>query len=56
MEKQKPIEIKDKLADSHYQPSKAELEQEYDMPALSDEQVMAFFFNPATPGRGKRQT
>lgn len=29
-----------------YQPSKAELEEEFDMPGLSDEQVRETFFRP----------
>ena len=29
-----------------YQPSKAELEEEFDMPGLSDEQVRERFFRP----------
>ena len=31
-----------------YQPSKAELEEEFDMPGLSDEQVRERFFRPFT--------
>lgn len=43
--------IKQKLANSHYQPSKAELKKEYDMPNLSKEQARRAFFKPKTVGR-----
>jgi len=43
--------IKEKLADSHYQPSKAEMEKEYDMPKLSKEQARKSFFEPKHVGR-----
>ena len=43
--------IKTKLSNSHYQPPKAELEKEYDMPKLSKEQARRAFFKPKTVGR-----
>jgi len=45
--------LTEKLADSHYQPTKAELEQEYDMPGMSEKEVRKAFFNPVAPGRPK---
>jgi len=43
--------IKENLANSHYQPSKAEMEKEYDMPNLSKEQARKSFFEPKHIGR-----
>lgn len=43
--------IKDRLANSHYQPSKAEMEKEYDMPSLSKKQARKSFFEPKHVGR-----
>ena len=36
-----------KLSDSHYQPSKAEMEQEYDMPHASMDSLRRAFFEPS---------
>lgn len=46
--------VKQKLANSHYQPSKAEMEKEYDMPNLSKEQARKSFFEPKHIGRKVR--
>ena len=43
--------LQEKLFDSHYQPSKAELEEEVDMPELSEDEVRQFFFSPEKVGR-----
>ena len=43
----------EKLANSHYQPTKAEMEREYDMPEMSEQDLRKAFFNPAAPGRPK---
>lgn len=43
--------IKPKLTNSHYQPSKAEIEKKYDMPNLSKDQARKAFFKPKTVGR-----
>ncbi len=45
--------LPEKLADSHYQPKKAEMEREYDMPCASMEELRDVFFNPAKAGRLK---
>lgn len=43
--------VKEKLSNSHYQPSKAEMEKEYDMPSLSKKQARKSFFEPKHIGR-----
>ena len=43
----KPISIIEKLLDSHYQPNKAEMEQEYDMPKASMDKIKQAFFSPS---------
>lgn len=43
--------VKQKLSNSHYQPSKAEMEKEYDMPKLSKEQARRSFFESKHVGR-----
>ncbi len=45
--------LTEKLADSHYQPSKAEMEQEYDMPRADMECLRGAFFRPSKAGRPK---
>ena len=39
--------ISQKLSDSHYQPSKAEMEQEYDMQQASMDNLRRAFFEPS---------
>ncbi len=43
--------ITEKLSDSHYQPSKAEMEEECNMPELSEDDIKVFFFEPEKVGR-----
>ncbi len=52
MTKLKPKDrtLSEKLADSHYQPSKAEMEQEYDMPGAEMKDLRNAFFK-ASPDR-----
>ena len=45
--------LPEKLADSHYQPNKAEMEQEYDMPGADMKDLRGAFFNPPKAGRSK---
>ncbi len=49
----KPKTLKEKLADSHFQPTKAEMETEYDMPGADMEDLGGAFFNPLKAGRPK---
>ncbi len=44
--KPKPQTLKEKLADRTYQPTKAEQNEECDMPGASPEQIRAVFFTP----------
>ena len=45
--------IAEKLADSHYQPTKTEKETEYDMPDANMDDLRPAFFNPPRAGRSK---
>jgi len=45
--------LREKLADSHYQPTKAELETEYDMPGAKMEEIRDAIFKPPQAGRAK---
>lgn len=45
--KKKPKTLQEKLSDSHYQPSKAEMEKEYDMPQASMDSLRQAFFEPS---------
>lgn len=45
--------LTEKLADSHYQPTKAEMEREYDMPGADPVELRSTFFNPTNVGRPK---
>ena len=49
----KPGTLKEKLADSHYQPTKAEMETEYNMPSADMDDLREAFFNPLQAGRPK---
>ena len=50
----KPKTLTEKLADSHYQPTRAEMKQEYDMPGATSAQIQKAVFNPVEgPGRVK---
>lgn len=53
MTARKPQNLKEKLADSYYQPTKEEMERSYDMPVMSYEEVRQAFFNPVVLGRPK---
>ena len=53
MTKPKDKILSEKLADSHYQPSKAEMEQEYDMPGAEMKDLRGALFNPPQAGRPK---
>ena len=53
MKDKKPKTTTEKLANSHYQPTMAEMEREYDMPEMSEQDVRKAFFNPTAPGRPK---
>ena len=50
----KPKTTTEKLANSHYQPTKAEMEWEFDMPEMAEEDIRKAFFNPTVPGRPKQ--
>ena len=45
--------LSEKLADSHYQPSKAEMEQEYDMPGADIKCRRGAFFSPSEAEKPK---
>ena len=38
--------LTEKLADSHYQPTRTEMKQEYDMPGATSAQIRKAVFNP----------
>ena len=50
----KPKTTTEKLANSHYQPTKAEMEWEFDMPEMAEEDIRKAFFNPTVPGIPKQ--
>ena len=52
MTNKKDFTLTEKLSDSHYQPSKAEMEQEYDMPKASMDTLRQVFFDPSS-GAGR---
>ena len=51
MSKSKEKTLSEKLADSHYQPTKAEKDREYDMPGADMSDLRDMFFNPPQAGR-----
>ena len=53
MTDEKPETTYEKLANSHYQPTRIEMEREYDMPEMSEQDLRKTFFDPTAPGRPK---
>ena len=53
MTKSREKTLTEKLADSHYQPTREEMEREYDMPCADMEDLRSAFFNPRMAGRPK---
>ena len=53
MTKSKDKTLSEKLADSHYQPTRAEKECEHDMPGTEMKDLRSAFFNPPQAGRSK---
>ncbi|MCY4290841.1 MAG: hypothetical protein OXC72_03665 [Roseovarius sp.] len=47
--------MSDTLKPSNYQPSKAELEEEHDMPGMTDEQIRHAFFGSPPKSIPKRE-
>jgi len=53
MKKSSAKTVSEKLTDSHYQPTKAEMKTEYDMPGADMEDLQGAFFNPQQADRPK---